>query len=295
MSRKLRTSHRICAMAAVSLIAAVAASAGEPEAIVVRQRRQVLKPDAGGHASWQVVIKEQKLPARETAIILCDVWDRHWSRGATQRVDKLAPKMNDVVKAARARGVTIIHAPSDTMDFYKDAPARKRVQQAPDSQPPKDLPHEDPPLPIDDSDGGSDTGEKAAFKAWTRQHPAIEIDQAVDGISDNGREIWNFLQQRKIRHVLIIGVATNMCILGRPFGIKQMVRWGADVMLVRDLTDAMYNPAARPYVSHEAGTRLVIEYIEKFWCPTVGSDELWPNAPGTRPAERREPESAPTP
>jgi hypothetical protein len=33
----------------------------------------------------------------------------------------------------------------------------------------------------------------------------------------------------------------------------------------------MYNPEMPPYVSHEEGTRLVIEYIEKFWCLT----SLW--------------------
>jgi hypothetical protein len=36
----------------------------------------------------------------------------------------MAPRMNAVIKAARARGVTIVHAPSDTMDFYQDARAR---------------------------------------------------------------------------------------------------------------------------------------------------------------------------
>ena len=36
-------------------------------------------------------------------------------------------------------------------------------------------------------------------------------------------------------------------------------------ILVRDLTDAMYNPEDPPHVSHDAGTQLVIEYIEKFW------------------------------
>jgi hypothetical protein len=40
------------------------------------------------------------------------------------------------------------------------------------------------------------------------------------------------------------------------------------IALIRDLTDALYNPARPPYVSHEEGTRLVVEYIEKFWCPT---------------------------
>ena len=71
-----------------------------------------------------------------------------------------------------------------------------------------------------------------------------------------------------------MGVHTGTCILNRTFSIKQMVRWGVEIALVRDLTDAMYNPARPPYVSHEEGTRLVVEYIEKFWCPTVTSDQV---------------------
>lgn len=65
-----------------------------------------------------------------------------------------------------------------------------------------------------------------------------------------------------------------MCILNRSFGIKQMVRWGVSIALVRDLTDTLYNPAMRPYVSHDEGTQLLIGYIERFWCPTVESGEI---------------------
>ena len=54
----------------------------------------------------------------------------------------------------------------------------------------------------------------------------------------------------------------------------QMTRWGVDCVLVRDLTDSMYNPMRPPYVSHDEGTRLVVEHIEKHWCPTTTSDEL---------------------
>jgi hypothetical protein len=36
----------------------------------------------------------------------------------------------------------------------------------------------------------------------------------------------------------------------------------------------MYNPARRPFVSHERGTELVIEHIEKYWAPTAASDDL---------------------
>jgi hypothetical protein len=138
-----------------------------------------------------------------------------------------------------------------------------------DTPPP--LEHDDPPLPIDDSDGGSDTGERPWHKAWSRQHPEIEIDADRDVISDDGAEIYAFMQQRGIEHLLLMGVHTNMCVLNRSFGIKQMIRWGVDVALVRDLTDTMYNPAMPPYVSHEEGTRLVVAYIEKFWCPTTDS------------------------
>jgi hypothetical protein len=65
-----------------------------------------------------------------------------------------------------------------------------------------------------------------------------------------------------------------MCILHRSFAIEALVRRGIPVALVRDLTDALYNPAKPPYVSHDEGTRLVVEYIEKFWCPTVQSGDL---------------------
>ncbi len=237
-------------------------------------RTQVLRQDTGGHAQWEVVVTPREIRPLETAIILCDLWDKHWSRGARERVGRMAPRINEVLRSARSAGVTIIHAPSETMDFYRDTPARKRVLAAVPVAPPADRPHDDPPQPIDAGDGGSDTGEKSWYKAWSRQHAAVEIDQEKDGISDNGREIWSFFQQRGIKTVLIMGVHTNMCILNRSFAIKQMVRWGMNTVLVRDLTDTMYNPARPPYVAHAEGTRLLVEFIEKFWCPTVSSEEL---------------------
>jgi hypothetical protein len=69
-------------------------------------------------------------------------------------------------------------------------------------------------------------------------------------------------------------VHTNMCVLNRSFAIKRMTALGIRCILVRDLTDAMYNPEDAPHVSHDAGTQLVIEYIEKYWAPTTTRDEL---------------------
>ena len=71
-----------------------------------------------------------------------------------------------------------------------------------------------------------------------------------------------------------MGVHTNMCILNRTFAIKQMTRWGIPSLLVRDMTDSMYDPRDRPFVSHDQGTGLVIGYIEENWAPSVSSKDL---------------------
>src|SRR5262245_27614738 len=83
----------------------------------LKLRSQELRPDATGHNMWSVTTIEKAIPAREIAIVVCDMWDNHWSRGAAERVNAMAPYMNEVLHAARAKGVRIIHAPSETMDL----------------------------------------------------------------------------------------------------------------------------------------------------------------------------------
>jgi len=263
---------------AVVFVAAASLSGQEVKTLHLAGRTQELRQNAWGGNYWHTVETPQQWQANETALLLCDVWDKHWSGGATRRVGEMAPRMNEAVRAARSLGVFIVHAPSETMDFYQDTPARKRMIDAPHAPMPQPRPHDDPRHPIDASDGGSDTNEKPWHKAWTRQHPAIEIDQQADGISDHGQEVWNALRQRGIKNLIVMGVHTNMCVLNRSFAIKAMVTRGLNVVLVRDLTDPMYNPARPPYVDHEIGRQLMIGYVEKFWCPTIDSRQLLESA-----------------
>ena len=259
-------------IAIIPLIVSGAGGLTNDDTLQLTTLRQV--PKTTGRNGWRIVEEQVTWSASETAIIIVDMWNKHWSWGATERVDIMAPRMNAVINAARDRGVQIIHAPSDTMDFYDEHPARGWVLDVPHVEMPDPIEHPDPPQPVDSSDGGSDTSEKNSFKAWHRQHPAIEVKDG-DAISDNGQEVYNILAQKGIKNLLYMGVHTNMCVLGRSFAIKAMVRSGQfNVALVRDLTDAMYNPFKAPYVSHEEGTQLIIAYIEKFWCPTITSDDL---------------------
>lgn len=231
------------------------------------------QPRETGRLGWCVIETPTTWTPVETALILVDVWDNHWSYGASERVNVLAPRINVVVQAARRQGIQIIHAPSDVIEPYANHAARLWVNDIPHAEPPPPLNRADPPLPIDDSDGGSDTGELESYRAWSRQHADIEI-MNDDAISADGQEVFNILTFKGIKNLIFAGVHTNMCVLNRPFAIKQMVRWGFNVVLARDLTDAMYNPLKPPYVSHDEGTQLVISYIEKFWCPTILSDDL---------------------
>jgi dienelactone hydrolase/type 1 glutamine amidotransferase/nicotinamidase-related amidase len=235
---------------------------------------------AGGHRVHEAAVSWD--PAR-TAIIICDMWDAHWCQGATRRVVEIAPRMNDFASAARRRGVLVVHAPSSCMEAYQDHPARKRAQSAPAAanQPAdiaqwcRSIPEEEAGrYPVDQSDGGCDCQPTCkGGDPWRRQIAAIEIDDA-DAISDSGQEIWNLFEERRIENVILMGVHTNMCVLGRPFGLRNMARYGKNVVLVRDLTDTMYNSRAWPYVSHFTGTDLIVEHIEKYVCPTITSDQL---------------------
>ncbi len=224
-------------------------------------------------------VVEKELPVAQTAILICDMWEKHWCSGATERVDVLAKQMEPVLQTARAKGVQIIHAPSETLDFYADSPQRRRVLLAPRVQLPQEKPAPDePPLPIDDSDGGCTSDETLQYQAWTRQHPAISVEEP-DIISDSGREIYNYLAQEGITNIIYMGVHTNMCVLGRSFGIRRMSRLGFECLLVRDLTDTMYDPRDPPHVSHDEGTGLVVEHIEKYWCPSLTSEDLLAGLP----------------
>ena len=108
-----------------------------------------------------------------------------------------------------------------------------------------------------------------------------------DAISDNGVEIWNLLEAAEIKNVVLLGVHTNMCVLGRPFGLRQMAKNGKNVVLMRDMTDTMYDPAKWPYVNHFTGTRLIVEHIEKFVCPTITSVDFLGGEPFRFSRDRR--------
>ena len=284
--------HRLCSLLLVVLAGAPAVAAEKDLSFQLRYRKET-KPGSG---RFHALHRAETWKPSQTAIIVCDMWDLHHCLNATRRGAELAPRMNKVLKAARKRGVTIIHAPSSCMAAYKNHPARKRAMSVTKAKNlPKEIakwchriPAEEKGVyPIDQTDGGEDD-DPAEHKAWAaklkkmgrdprrpwkKQTDLLDI-QDTDYITDNGVENWSILEANGINNVILLGVHTNMCVLGRPFGLRQMARNKKNVVLMRDMTDTMYNPKRKPYVSHFTGTDLIVAHIEKYVCPTITSDQL---------------------
>lgn len=279
---------RLALAAILAFLSSALLVAAEGE-ITVTKRSRVHEAGSG----WVAIEKQEAWQPKQTAIIVCDMWDSHHCLNAVRRAVEMAPRMNDVLTSARDRGVLIIHAPSSCMDAYKEHPGRKLAQSAPAAKNLPDqidqwcrhIPEEDKGVyPIDQKEGGEDDDladharwhEKLAAlgrnpKApWKSQLALLDIKDN-DAISDSGVEIWNLLESRGIKNVVLLGVHTNMCVLGRPFGLRQMSKNGKNVVLMRDMTDTMYDPLKWPYVSHYAGTELIVQHIEKFVAPSITS------------------------
>ncbi len=239
-----------------------------------------------------LLVRTVRWNPRGTSIIVCDMWDDHTCKGAARRVAAMAPALDRAIKAARKKGVLIIHAPSGTVSAYEETPQRRRAVEAPFSRAKVDIKwnhwnpeREGEPLAFIRSgacgcaepcagwvEEGGQRQWKGGKSPWTRQIETIEIAPG-DAVSDSGEEIYNLLEQRGIGNVILMGVHTNICVSGRPFGLRQMVYHGKNVVLCRDLTDAFFQSAS-PDVDQLRGTRLVVEHIERRLCPTITSASI---------------------
>lgn len=255
----------------------VAQETHESRMLHLQLRSQIAKSQADATPDQTTVDKDW--PADKTAIVICDMWDDHYCRASARRVAEMAPTMNRVLDAARDRGVLIIHCPSGCMDKYEGMQQRIRAQSAPQIATLIPLqnwcfldPKKEPPLPIEDSEPCDDEMPREKIRFYNRQIETLRIAEQ-DAITDSA-EAYFLMKQKKIQHVIIMGVHTNMCVLGRPFGIRQLVAQGMDVALMRDMTDCMYSPKQKPFVDHFTGLDLVIQHIERHWCPTITSDQI---------------------
>jgi nicotinamidase-related amidase len=216
------------------------------------------------------------------AVVICDMWDTTQCVSAARRVGEMAPRVNEVASRLRHDGALIVHAPAGCMEFYAGTVARERAQRAPRVQPPVPVDWHDwdssreSPLPAtlaDDTPCSCEPGEPCTEGGppypWTHQIHAIEVSP-TDAVTDDGEELLALLEQRNVEDVVVMGVHANRCVLGRPYGIRQLVYWRKRPVLCRDLTDSYH----RDPRGHLWGNEQMIAHIERYWCPSLTSDQL---------------------
>ncbi len=218
-------------------------------------------------ASGKVILTRERVDPRRVGVIAVDVWNFHWCKTATMRVDAIVPRLNRALEAARDLGMTVMLCPSDVVDNYVGFPQRERVFQLPSLPVPKVSEVTCPPVP--DAGGCACGRERCGVNyGWDGMHPALRIG-ADDWMPDTQAEVYALCQERHLTHLIYLGFHTQVCLLGKPMGLRAMKSAGLRCVLARDMTDAHpgYDPA-RDFTP-DLNTEQVVEHFEKHLAPTI--------------------------
>ena len=218
-------------------------------------------------ATGKIVLTAEKVNPKRVGVIAVDVWNFHWCKTATMRVDAIVPRMNKALDAARALGMTVMLCPSDVVDNYAGYPQREVIFALPKLPVPSMVNVTCPPAP---DAGGCACGRErcAGTYGWDGMHPAFRIGEA-DLMPDTQAEVYAICRKFGLTHLIYVGFHTQVCLLGKPMGLKAMKSAGLHCMLARDMTDAHpgYDPARN--FTPDLNTEQVVEHFEKHLAPTI--------------------------
>jgi hypothetical protein len=210
---------------------------------------------------------------RKVGVIVVDAWHYHWCRTWRNRAGSLIPRFNHSLDGARKLGMTLIFSPTNAMRDMHETPQRKATLALPDrSLPP--LNNAVDPYPGSLRFGMCECGlgdECFYTNNVNNQHPDLRM---ADGefIALTQQEAYNVLANRGVTHIIYTGFATNMCMWGKPTGMKYMRQFGFKCMVARDLTEALTRYAEGSF-NPTRGTLEVIELIERDLAPSISMEE----------------------
>jgi hypothetical protein len=251
----------------VTVTASQAARRGEAAAGMMRLALQTRDRDN------RAGIATEAVDPRKIAVIAVDCWHYHWCRTWRTRAGSLMPRFNYSFDAARKLGMTFIFSPTNAMRDLNDSPQRTKTLALTDYRLPSlsDLPD---PYPGNLRFGMCECGlgEDCHYTNNTNnQHPDLKMKED-DYIALTQQEAYNVLKHRGITHIIYTGFATNMCLWGKPTGMKYMRQFGFRCMVARDLTEAVTRYAEESF-NPTQGTLEIIELIERDLAPTISMEE----------------------
>ena len=140
-----------------------------------------------------ITLQKEEVDPKRVAVIAVDVWNFHWCKTATMRVDAFLPRMNKALEAARALGMTVMLCPSDVVENYAGYPQREAIFALPKVTVPKVMDVTCPPVP--DAGGCACGRERCGGNyGWDGMHPALVIG-SDDLMSDTQAEVYAICQK----------------------------------------------------------------------------------------------------
>ena len=218
-------------------------------------------------ATGEVVRTVERVDPRKIGVVAVDIWNYHWCKTATMRVDAFVPRIDRALEALRQLGATVMLCPSDIVDNYAGLPQRQQVLALPLVEVPRTVDVQCPPVP--DAGGCACGRERCRGNfGWDGMHPALRIGPQ-DWMPDTQAEVYTICRQRGLTHLLYVGFHTQVCLLGKPMGLRAMKSTGLRCMLARDMTDAHpgYDPSRG--FTPDLNTEQVVEHFEKHLAPTI--------------------------
>jgi hypothetical protein len=230
-------------------------------------------------------VTTERVDPRKVAIFAVDCWHYHWCRTWRNRAGSLMPRFNHSFDAARKLGMTLVFSPTNAMRDLNDSRQRRNtLALANEILPPlANLPD---PYPRNLRYGMCECGlgdDCHYTNNVNNQHPDLKM-RDDEYIALTQQEAYNVLKHRGITHIIYTGFATNMCMWGKPTGMKYMRQFGFRCVAARDLTEAITRYAEESF-NPTRGTLEVLELIERELAPTISMEatlrqaRVWEDSP----------------
>jgi hypothetical protein len=170
-------------------------------------------------------------------------------------------------------GMTIFWCPSDVADNYAGTIQYQAAVSVPRHTPP---PMKDLVCPAAPDGGGCTCGGDRCHVnyGWDAMNPGMHMHDD-DFMPNDVETLYSLCVEHGITYLIYLGVHTQVCLLGKSIGLKNMTQLGFHCILARDLTDAhgLYEPEKG--ITPDQFTAGVVAHFEKYLAPTINMvDEL---------------------
>lgn len=282
MQRDLDRREFIAASAAVSAAlitsaavrpdtAAAAADPQPPGKLHIQPRYHRWHVDPG--VEWvetntQSATLDWTLPTSQAAIVVVDVWDRHYLRDTQARAEVIIREnLAPLLDACRQAGLLVIHAPSPPQATqhpnWKPLAAAGPARSTADDWPPPAFRGKSGEYRAYARPAEPREPELAKLRAGLQIHPLVQ-PQGDEPVVATGAELHALCRERGIMFLFYVGFNTNACILVRDYGTLAMSQRGYEVILVRDCTTGMESRETQPELAQTNGAVLLLEMFGQY-------------------------------